>query len=95
MNKSVVFRKNTEKLVCLIFVINSHAHMASFYSNISVAHGDNLSLCTELSFKIIVVMNARIAEQYQNSTFTRRNCCVHDSVCSVESYLSRFLYRWF
>lgn len=95
MNKSVKFRKNTEELVCFIFVINSHAHMTSFYCNIIVAHSYNLSLCTDLSFKIIVVMNARLAEQYPNSTNTRRNCCVHDSVCSVESHLSRFLYSWF
>lgn len=65
MNKSVVFRKNTEELFCFSFVINSHAHMTGFYCNIIVANSYNLSLCTELSFKIIVVMNARIAEQYR------------------------------
>lgn len=68
MNKSVVFRENTEELVCFSFVINSHAHMTSFYSNIIVANSYNLSLCTELSFKIIVVMNARFTELYRTQT---------------------------
>lgn len=65
MNKSVVFRNNIDELVRFSFVINSHAHMTSPYCNIIVANSFNLSLCPELSFKIIVVMNARFAEQYR------------------------------